>query len=330
MKEYSVSSSPVAIGLDVGGTKALAVLVDRDGNVLHELRTPTPHDDSVGAGVATATVLAGQIREICAAHDLDVATTPVGVGVPGLVRRDGSLAFAPNLQSASGADFPALLRELSGSQSVSMENDGNAAAVAEHAWGAGRGSSEFAMITLGTGIGGGLIANGELIRGRIGFGGEVGHMVVQANGIRCNCGRRGCWERYASGTGLGTLTTEAAREGRLPTLVAQRGSAEVVRPEDVTAAAAQGLEEAAAVLREVAWWLALGLSNLVELFDIDHFVISGGLSNAAGQLLPVAREELVTMVMAAEAYAGFTLEPSQLGDRTGALGAALVAFQRGA
>jgi glucokinase len=325
-----VSSSFAAIGLDVGGTKALALLVDRDGNVLHELKTPTPHDDTVGAGVATARVLAGQIKEICAAHDLDVANTPVGVGVPGLVRRDGSLAFAPNLQSASGADFPALLRELSGSTFVAMENDGNAAAVAEHAWGAGRGTTDFAMITLGTGIGGGLIANGELVRGRHGFGGEVGHMIVQANGIQCNCGRRGCWERYASGSGLGLLAGAAARDGRLPVLVERCGGVGAVTAEDVTSAAAEGLEEAVALLDEVAWWLALGLSNLVELFDIDHFVISGGLSNAAGQLLPVAHRELSAMVMAAEAYNGFAVETSRLGDRTGALGAALVAFQRSA
>jgi glucokinase len=211
-----------------------------------------------------------------------------------------------------------------------MENDGNAAAVAEHAWGAGRGTTDFAMITLGTGIGGGLIANGELVRGRHGFGGEVGHMIVQANGIQCNCGRRGCWERYASGSGLGLLAGAAARDGRLPVLVERCGGVGAVTPEDVTSAAAEGLDEAVALLDEVAWWLALGLSNLVELFDIDHFVISGGLSNAAGQLLPVAHRELSAMVMAAEAYNGFALETSRLGDRTGALGAALVAFQRSA
>ena len=208
-----------------------------------------------------------------------------------------------------------------------MENDGNAAAVAEHAWGAGQGRRDFAMITLGTGIGGGLIANGELIRGRNGFGGEVGHMIVEARGIRCNCGKQGCWERYASGSGLGLLTTRAANEGRLPEIVQACGGPDRVRAEDVTTAAAEGSAEAKAVLGELAWWIALGLSNLVELFDIGTFVISGGLASAAGELLPVATAEMASMIMAAETYQSFEVVPSTLGAHTGALGAALVALE---
>jgi len=324
-----VSNSPVAIGIDVGGTKSLAMLVDRDGTILQELRSSSENDDTRGPGESMTDLLARQILEICETNNLVPADTPVGIGLPGLVRRDGTLAYAANLQSASGADFPALLRAKAGVTSVEMENDGNTAALAEHAWGAGRGVENFAAITLGTGIGGGIIANGDLIRGRNGFGGEVGHMIVRAGGLRCACGREGCWERYASGTGLGVLAATAAQEGRLPELSARLGAANV-RAEDVTAAAADGLEEAKALLREVAWWLAIGLSNLVEIFDIGHFVIGGGLSNAAGEILPVANAELVSLVMAGDMYLPFTVEPAALGSNAGALGAALVGMRRGA
>ena len=323
-----MNADNLAIGIDVGGTKALALLVAPDGTVVHEIRAASAHDATKGPGVAMAEVMAGQIMEMCVAHNLDVATTPVGIGVPGLVRRDGTLAYAPNLQSSSEANFPELLGRMSGSLKVFMENDGNAAAVAEHAWGAGQGKSEFALVALGTGVGGGIIANGELIRGSNGFGGEFGHMIVRAGGITCNCGRQGCWERYVSGTGLGTLTRTAAVEGRLPELVAQRGGPELVRAEDVTSAAAAGSEEARAVMSELAWWLALGISNLVEIFDIGHFVIGGGLSTASGELLPETAELLVELVMAGDKYPGFTLEPATLGERAGALGAALVAMRR--
>jgi len=325
-----VNHSANAIGLDVGGTKIAAVVVTESGDILDQERVATPHADGSAPGTVIADALATAVTSLCERNGLDVVETPVGIGLPGLVRRNGSLAFAPNLQTASGANFPELLLERCGSRHVHMENDGNAAAVAEHAWGAGRGVSDFAMITLGTGIGGGLIANGELIRGRNGFGGEVGHMIVEARGIRCNCGKQGCWERYASGSGLGLLTTRAANEGRLPELVLACGGPENVRAEDVTTAAAEGVAEAQAILHEVAWWLALGLSNLVELFDIGTFVISGGLASAAGELLPVATETMVSMIMAAETYASFEVVPSTLGAHTGALGAALVAMQRSA
>lgn len=319
----------MAIGIDVGGTKVLATLVDAEGTIRHEIRRPSTHDDEGGAGAALANLLASIIVETCDVHQLDVATTPVGIGLPGLVRRDGTLAYAPNLATSSGANFPALLADRIGSTIVTVENDGNAAAVAEHAWGTGHGATEFAMITLGTGIGGGLIANGELIRGRQGFGGEIGHMIVQAGGVPCNCGRLGCWERYASGTGLGLLATRAAHEGRLPTLVAQLGGAAAIRAEHITAGALEGLEEATAVMDELAWWLAIGLSNLVEIFDIGHFVIGGGLATASEALVPQAATMLVQQVMAGDVYRPFTVEASALGSRAGALGAALIAQRRG-
>jgi glucokinase len=320
--------SGVAIGIDVGGTKALALMVARDGRVLGEMVSQTPHDEGFGAGEATTKVLVEQVNELCERQSLDPAMVPVGLGLPGMMRRDGHLAFAPNLQTASGADLGAQLGSALANPSVFCENDANCAALAEHEWGAGRGIGDFVMVTLGTGIGGGVIADGQLVRGRSGFAGEIGHMVVVANGAPCPCGGRGCWERYASGGGLHRLTREAALEGRLATLVEQcAGDPKRVRAEDVTAAAAEGLDEAVTLLREVGWWLALGLANLAAILDCGHFVIGGGLSSASEFVLPAAREYLAELVEGYDARPTITVTTSMFGPRSGAMGATLVAFE---
>jgi glucokinase len=318
----------VAIGVDVGGTKALALIVGRNGRVLGELQAQTPHDFGEGAGAATAKILTELVIELCTRQELDPSDLPVGIGLPGLMRRDGILAFAPNLQTASGANLGTQLGESLNNSTVYCENDANCAALAEHEWGAGRGVSDFVMVTLGTGIGGGVFADGKLVRGRSGFAGEIGHMVVAARGAPCQCGSHGCWERYASGGGLNRLTLEAAIEGRLPTLVARVGNAGLVRAEDVTAAAALGLGEAVMVMKEIGWWLALGLSNLAAILDCGHFVIGGGLSSSSDLVLPWAREYLVDLVEGYSARAAITVTASMFGPCSGAMGAALTAFER--
>jgi glucokinase len=319
--------SDVAIGIDVGGTKALALMVARDGRVLAELQSQTPHDVGLGAGDATAKVLVEQIIELCDRQGLNPSHVPVGLGLPGMMRRDGHLAFAPNLQTASGADVGVQLAESLSNSSIYCENDANCAALAEHEWGAGRGVSDFVMVTLGTGIGGGVIADGRLVRGHSGFAGEIGHMVVDARGAECLCGGHGCWERYASGGGLHRMTREAALEGRLETLVERcGGDPRAVRAEDVTAAASEGLVEAVAIMREVGWWLALGLANLAAILDSSHFVIGGGLSSASDLVLPAARDYLSELVEGHEARPTITVTTSLFGPRSGAMGATLVAF----
>jgi glucokinase len=318
----------VAIGVDVGGTKALGLIVGLDGRVLGEVQAKTPHDFGEGAGDATAKILAQLVNELCSRQDLDPSNVPIGIGLPGLMRRDGHLAFAPNLNTASGANLGTQLSESLKSSTVYSENDANCAALAEHEWGAARGINDFVMVTLGTGIGGGVVADGKLVRGRSGFAGEIGHMVVAARGAPCQCGGHGCWERYASGGGLHRLTHDAAVEGRLPTLVARAGHAGLVRAEDVTGAAAQGLGEAVMVMKEVGWWLALGLANLAAILDCGHFVVGGGLSSSSDLVLPWAREYLVDLVEGYTARPAITVTASMFGPHSGAMGAAFMAFER--
>ncbi len=160
---------------------------------------------------------------------------------------------------------------------MAVTNDATCAALAEWRFGAGRGVDDMVMVTLGTGIGGGVVAGGRLIVGANGFAGEFGHMVVDPDGPPCPCGRRGCWERYASGSGLAQLARAAAVGGRLRRVVeVAGGDAGMVRGEHVQAAAREGDPGAVAVVDEFARWVALGLVNLTNALDPARFVLGGG------------------------------------------------------
>ena len=321
--------SPLAVGVDVGGTKVLALALSENNEIVDVERVDTPHASERAAGEGAADAVLDVVSSLAARQKVDLADLVVGVGLPGMMSRDGVLVFAPNLPSASGADFAALLRARRPALRVHCENDADCAVVAEHALGAARGVSDVIMVTLGTGIGGGIISGGVLVRGRSGFAGEIGHMVLDAKGPRCPCGGRGCWERYASGAGVARLTREAAAAGRLVSLVAARGGdIDAVRAEDVTAAAARGIAEALEVIDEVGWWLALGISNLAAIFDCGTFGIGGGLVQASTLLVGAARVHLNELLEGASARGGVDLVPAAFAERSGALGAALLARER--
>jgi glucokinase len=312
-----------SIGVDVGGTKSLALLIDEEHRVVGESRESSPHNLSSAPGDDIANVIAAQVTSLCQTASLDVTKVPIGIGLPGLVRRDGSLAYAPNLKTASGVNLPHMLAERLGAVSVVVENDGNCAAVAEHRLGAGVGTNDMVMVTLGTGIGGGLIVNGELVRGHNGFGGEIGHMIVEAGGVLCECGVRGCWERYCSGSGLARLAREWSETGRLPTL-AQRHP-EGVTGQHVTAGADEGLSEALELLDHVGWWLAVGVGSLAVVLDVRRFVVGGGLWSAAHHLVPAATKYLAQTTEGLTYREPIELVAATLGSQAGAIGAALVA-----
>ena len=269
------------VGIDVGGTKALGVVLDASGDVVAQDRRATPRGEgSVEALVDTLVELAFSLG---VEHSL-------GIGVPGLVSRDGHLRAAPNLDGVADLPIGDLLTDRLGVE-VHVDNDATCATVAEWHNGAGAGSDHMMLVTLGTGIGGGLVADGRLRRGAHGFAGEFGHMVVDPNGPRCPCGRRGCWERYASGSGLAMLAREAAVGHRLRSVVERAGGdPQAVRGEHVLAAAIEGDADALVVVDDFARWVALGLSNLTNAFDPDRFVLGGGLAAGAEVYLgPISR-----------------------------------------
>ncbi len=312
----------VAVGLDLGGTKCLGLAVGPDGAVVGERRVPTPAE----GGAPLLDAMAGVAAEVAAAAGAEPAS--VGVGAPGLVDVDGVLRAAPNLGMAAGLPIRAGLEARLGVP-VQVDNDVTCAAYGEWAVGAAAGAGDVLLVALGTGIGGGLIVGGRLARGAHGYAGEIGHMVVDPNGPPCPCGQRGCWERFASGSGLGRLGREAAMAGLAPGVAARAGGdAEAVRGEHVTAAAQAGDPGAEAILDAFAWWLALGLANLTNVFDPDRIVLGGGLVDDADLWIDAARTAFAGRSVGAAVRPEVPLVPAALGARAGAVGAALLGRSR--
>ena len=246
-------------GIDVGGTKFLGVILDENGDVLVEKRRATP----TGADTLIAEL-------VDFARELGEFDT-LGVGVPGLVTRSGVLRAAPNLTDAYELAVGPTMSGAFG-LAVAVDNDATCAALAEWQHGAARGFDDVVLVTLGTGIGGGVVMGGRLQRGANGFAGEIGHIVVKPDGPACPCGRRGCWERFASGRGLQMLAG-----GR--------------RGEEVVEGARAGDRELLEVIDQFAHWVALGLVNLTNVLDPACIVLGGGLTAAQDLFLPpIARE----------------------------------------
>jgi glucokinase len=305
---------PDVIGVDVGGTKILALQLRADDTIAAEARTSTPQ-----GGEAVLDAIAQVVTNLA-------AVSAVGVGAPGLVDHAGVLRFAPNLPHVVGLPVRDGLEQRLPGVVVTVDNDATCAGWAERVLGAGQGSGDLLLVTLGTGIGGALVANGSLVRGSNRFAGEIGHMVVDTHGPPCPCGKRGCWERYASGSGLGRLGREAAEAGQAPRIVELAGGDPVaVRGEHVTAAAVEGDADALQVVGTFAWWVGLGLANLANVLDPECIVLGGGLVAAGGLFLEPVRNAFVELVEAAEYRPNIRIVLAELGQRAGAVGAALLA-----
>jgi glucokinase len=302
------------LGVDVGGTKCLGVVIDDAGEIVVSERRPTPNDGEqlVATVVELATILGAEVPEIAS----------VGVGLPGSITIDGVLTSSPHLPGVVQFDAASRLSERL-ERPVKVTNDASCAALAEWQVGAGRGVDDLIMITLGTGIGGGVIAGGRLLLGAHGYLGEFGHIVIDPDGPLCPCGKRGCWERYASGS---AIALEAKRlaiyEGRLDAVAAAAGSVEEITAEHIVAAAIDGDPDAAYVLAHFARWMAVGLGSLTMAFDPALFIIGGGLSRAAPVYEEVLRQRFAGAVYASDLRPLPVLAFAVLGERAGAVGAA--------
>ena len=300
------------LGFDVGGTKCLAVVLDAAGHVADSRRRPTPQGEN--ELVATLAALADDLGVETASLDR------VGVGVPGLIG-GGVIHASPHLPRLIRFDIGAALHARLGC-AVTVDNDATCAALAEWRLGAGRGADDMVMVTMGTGIGGGLIVGGRLQHGVNGFAGEFGHMMVDPHGPPCPCGKRGCWERYASGTGLARLARDAAAGGRL---AQAGGEIATIRGEDVQRWARSGDEQALAVIAEFARWVGIGLATLANTLDPELFVLGGGLASSADLFLGPVGDALVESLYASDHRRPPRVEAAQLGEQAGAIGAALLA-----
>lgn len=317
----SGGSDLLAIGIDIGGTKVAGGLVDTSGRIVHRARRDTPHR-SKSPGVVEDTIVE-VVAELVAAVGRE-AIAAVGIGAAGFVAADrATVVFAPHLSWRHEPLRERLHERVS--LPIFVDNDANAAVWAEWKFGAAKGESHVMMITLGTGIGGGILMNGEVVRGRFGIAGEFGHMQVVPGGQRCECGNRGCWEQYASGNALvrearSLMTANSPMATDLLDRV--HGDPQQLTGPLITEAAQEGDQTAVELLSEIGTWLGVGIANLAAAFDPGTFVIGGGVSAAGDLLLEPARETFRRQLTGRGYRPEATIVAARLGNEAGLIGAA--------
>jgi glucokinase len=306
----------LAIGIDIGGTKVAAGVVDADGRILSAARRSTPGSDPR----AVEQVIVELVEELGAGHRI----WSVGIGAAGWMDLDGgTVLFSPHLawrNEPLRANLQRLLR-----RPVLLTNDADAAAWAEWRFGAGQGQPRLVCITLGTGIGGAMVMDGRVERGRFGVAGEFGHQIIMPGGHRCECGNRGCWEQYASGNALGREARILARANSpvaQELLAAVDGRTEEITGAIVTERALAGDAVSRELLEEVGEWLGLGLANLAAALDPGLFVIGGGLCSAGDLLVEPARKAFARNLTGRGFRPAAGIELAALGPNAGLIGAA--------
>jgi glucokinase len=303
-----------AIGVDVGGTKIAAAVVTTEGEILNEVRYP-----SAGPKERLLSSIARSVNEVRDGFEVG----GVCLAVPGTVSTvENKIIDAPNLHAIEGIPLKDELEERTGLMTT-VENDANAAAWGEYRFGAGSEVSHLIFITLGTGVGGGVISHGVLLRGAQGAGGEMGHITIQATGPRCGCGNHGCLEALASGTAIARRAREVASEkpnSALGRLAVERA----VLGEDVAELARQGDEAAISVLHETGVWLGIGLAGFVNIFNPEVIAIGGGAARAGDLILDAARHEVHLRAMSPSRDL-VEIKEATLGAESGVLGAAALA-----
>jgi glucokinase len=307
-----------AIGVDIGGSGSRAGLVDMSGNLVDKVEQPT---DRSAATKSTIQLVEHMVKR---AEDLGYVAVAVGIGAAGFVDvRRGSVTFSPNLiyDDADVADAVAARVNLP----VMVDNDVNAHAWGERAVGAARRSNNVAVMVIGTGLGSGFIVNGRVLRGHTGAGAELGHTVIEVGGAPCGCGLRGCLEQYVSGVGIARMAIEALEDDPNSSIFNFAGTREDVTAEHVGHAAREMDETARTVLRRAGKALGIGLSNIVNLFDPEVIVLSGGVIKAGEPLLGPARDQFVSMTEL-QRRRPVRLAVTTLGNDAGIIGAAALAI----
>ena len=294
-----------AIGIDIGGTRLRAALVAEDGAILSRAETPTAAQAGPEAVVAQIAALAAEVAPVAERDGLLGA----GISSPGPIDTvTGTALGVPTL--AGWVNLP--IAEMIGEAlqlAVRLENDGIAAAHGEWRYGAGHGARNLVYVTVSTGIGGGVVADGRLLHGRRGMAGHIGHMSIVRDGTLCSCGNRGCWEAYASGTGFARRIAE-----RLPG----------TDPRAVFSAARAGDGAALALVNDQAQWLGIGITNLLHLYSPDLVILGGGVSNGFAQMRAAILAEVQARAM--PAFRDVPVVAAGLGENSGLIGAAALLF----
>ncbi|HSR94379.1 MAG TPA: ROK family protein [Solirubrobacterales bacterium] len=310
-------SEAEAIGVDLGGTKMLLGVLDGDSKTVWESR-----ERSAGEGEGELVELL--VRELEEARAARAGVEAIGMGIPATIDHEKGIAIAAVNLPIEDLPIRDIVVERTGLPTF-VDNDANVAALAEHLFGAARGARNAVMLTIGTGIGGGLILGGEIYRGSTGAGAELGHMAIQMDGPGCqgNCPNRGCVEAFASGTALGReglSAAESAPDSALGTLLA---AGEEVDGKAVTVAAQEGDETAIGVFDLVGSRLGVALASFANIFEPEVIVIGGGVIAAGDLLLGPARRELEARAL--QPMNRTPVVPAELGEDAGMIGAAAMA-----
>ncbi|HET7397440.1 MAG TPA: ROK family glucokinase [Intrasporangium sp.] len=318
-------SGSLAIGVDIGGTKVAAGVVDVAGRIVHRTRRDTPHRST--SPVVVEDTITDCVDELLTVVEDPSEVVAVGIGAAGFVAADrATVVFAPHLSWRNEPLRDALQRRIR--LPITVDNDANAAAWAERTFGAARGETHVVVVTLGTGIGGALILDSSIQRGRHGIAGEFGHMQVVPDGIRCECGNRGCWEQYASGNAL-VREARAMIEAGSPVVAEMLGrlggDRSALTGPFITESARAGDPTARELLADIGNWLGVGMANLAAAFDPGLFVIGGGVSAAGEMLLGPARESFRRHLTGRGYRPEAGIVRAELGSDAGLIGAAELA-----
>ena len=311
----------LSCGIDVGGTKIAGGVVDPNGTIVEELRVESPAEDTE----AIEDAIAGLVNELSSRHDI----TGVGVGAAGYIDKDRStVLFSPNLAWRS-LDLKAELVERIDLPIV-IENDANAAAWGEFQYGAGEDVDDLLLLTVGTGVGGGIVLDGKLHRGAFGVAAEIGHLRVVPQGHLCGCGNRGCLEQYGSGSAL-VREARVGAEGRslLAKALLDRagGDPEAIDGPMITEAARAGDTFSIELLADLGRWLGEGIASLAAVLDPAVVVIGGGVSEADDLLLDPMRTAFRTSLSGRGHHPVAEIRKASLGNDAGLIGAADLARQ---
>ena len=314
------------LGIDLGGTKILTAVASTEGKILSRDHSITPANEGQEAIVKSILESAG--RSLNQAGITAAALSVIGIGAPGLSNPETGVVFtSPNLPGWH--DFP--LRDIIEKElgrKAFLINDADAAAIGELYFGAGKGARNFIYVTVSTGIGGGIIIDGKIYTGATGMAGEPGHMVIADEGPPCNCGNKGCWETLASGTALAREAKHRIKDGaRTSILELAGGDVEKVNAEMIHKAAQASDDLANELIARTAYYLGVGLANLINIFNPEVIVIGGGLSNIGDMLLQPAIEEAGRRAFE-QAYQSVLFARAELGRNSGVLGAAAFAVEK--
>lgn len=310
------------IGIDLGGTNIAVGLVDENYKIVVKKTTPTLAKRESEAIVAD---MARLCREVCAEKNVDIKDiVNIGVAAPGIANhRNGCVEYSCNLPFRRFPLVKALADELGVEESrVKIANDANAAAWGEAVAGAAKGTSNSIMVTLGTGVGGGIIIDNKIFSGFNAAAGEIGHIVIEQDGALCGCGRRGCWEAYSSATALVRMTKEAVEECERTGRYTSMSKAERISGRTACDAMRAGDEVATEVYNRYVKYLANGITNMVNIFQPEVISLGGGVSNEGQSLI-----DAILPIVRAEQYGGDVVELTQLriaelGNDAGIIGAA--------